>query len=488
MKHIHTALLLSFLFLGCNATKSLPEAQPIAVVDTSFIDELFKDYSGNRPSASVIVIKDGEIEIAKSYGFANIEKNELATPSTNYRIASVTKQFTCMAIMLLVEQGKLSYTTTLTEIFPEFPAYGSAISIQDVMTHRSGLVSYNRFLKDGQTEQMLDKDVLAGLLGTDSTYFPPGSKYRYCNTGYAVLAMVVEKISGQSFAEFMKQQIFEPLEMTNSTILEIDKKIENRAYGYIVKDTSVTAKDQSLTSAIQGDGGVYTSVMDYYKWDQALYTNKLLPQNVLDAALYNYDEAGKSDENGYGYGWSISYYKGIKILKHGGSSKGFGSHVIRIPSENLSVAIFTNRNKRGQELANKSKALISHFTEGKFQMPFEIVLEQEIDKNGIASGIELYNKIKADTANYSVTKEGLFYFGISYINANRNSDAIQLFSALATDYPEYFGGYYGSAIIYKQEKNTEKALEHLEKTIKYSNANQSWAADHAREMIKELTE
>lgn len=486
MKNIQLILAFSILCLGCNSTKNI--SKPKSNFDIEFVDYLFKDYSGSKPSASIIVIKEGKIELAKSYGFAVLENKTPATPKTNYRIASVTKQFTAMAIMILVSQDKLSYETKLTDIFPEFPKYGKDITIRQLITHRSGLVKYNRFIKEGQTEQMLDKDVLNGLFTTDSTYFHPNTKYAYSNTGYAVLAQIIEKISGISFAEFMQREIFRPLEMTNSTIFEADKKIKKRAYGYIVKDTLAILKDQSLLSAIQGDGGIYSSVLDYYEWDKALYSDKLISQNELDNAFYNYNENGKSNEDGYGYGWIVSYYKGIKILQHGGSSSGFGSHVIRIPSENISVAIFTNRNKRGQELANRTKALISHFTNGKFQMPFELILEKEIDQKGIDNGIDLYDQIKTDTLNYSVSKEALFNFGISYINKNRNSDALKLFSSLENDYPDYFGGYYGSAVIYQQEKNTEKAIEYYNKTIEYSTEKQKWASDHSVKMIKELSE
>lgn len=488
MKYIYLILVFSILFLGCNSSKNVIKNKTESNFDIEFIDYLFKEYIGNKPSASVIVIKNGKIQLAKSYGYADIESKIPATPKTNYRIASVTKQFTAMAIMILVNQEKLSYDTKLTEIYPEFPKYGKDITIRQLLTHRSGLVKYSRFIEEDRTKQMLDKDVLEGLLKTDSTYFEPNTRYAYSNTGYAILAQIIEKVSGMSFADFMKNQIFQPLEMTNSTILEIDKDIKNRAFGYILKDTSITAKDQSITSAIQGDGGVYSSILDYHKWDKALYTDKLIPKPELDNAFYNYDENGKSNDNGYGYGWIVSYYKGIKILQHGGSSTGFGSHVIRIPSENISVAIFTNRNKGGQELQNRAKALISHYTNGKFQMPFEITLEKEIDQNGITSGIDLYHTIKTDTLNYSITKGSLFKFGIKYINANKNDEALQLFSVLGSDYPEYFGGYYGSAIIYKQEKETKKAIEYFEKTIKHCKEKEKWASEHSQKMINELLE
>lgn len=487
MNYINLILVLSGLFLGCSAPKELNTNKTNSNFDIEFVDYLFNKYNGNKPSASIIIIKNGEVEFAKSYGYADLENEILATPKTNYRIASVTKQFTAMAVMILVNQGKLSYDTKLTELFPEFPEYGKNITIEQLLTHRSGLVKYNRFIAENSTEQLLDKDVLNGLYKTDSTYFVPNTKYAYSNTGYAVLAQVIEKVSGMSFAKFMQKEIFRPLKMTNSTLLQMDKNIKHRAFGYLIKDTTIIAKDQSLTSAIQGDGGIYSSILDYYKWDKALYTDNLIPQSELDNAFYDYDENGKSNKSGYGYGWVVNYYKGIKILQHGGSSTGFGSYVIRIPSENISVAIFTNRNKSGQELPNRAKALISHFTNGKFQMPFEIVLEKEIDQKGIDKGIELYNQIKMDSVNYSITKEALFNFGISYINANKNSVALKLLSSLEQDYPQYFGGYYGNAIIYHQEKETTKAIEYCYKTIKYCTEHQKWASEHALKIIKTLS-
>lgn len=486
MRDIQFLAIFFILFLGCNSSRNMHETQAQSEYDLEFIDDLFKDFDGEKPGASVIVIKNGEIEFAKSYGYADLENNILATPKTNYRIASVTKQFTAMGVMILINQGKLTYQTKLTDIFPEFPRYGKDITVRQLLTHRSGLVKYNRFIEEDRTQQMLDIDVLNGLLTTDSTYFQPNTKYAYSNTGYAVLAQIIEKVSGMSFPDFMKKEIFRPLKMRHSTILEIGKEIKHRAYGHIVKGNAITPKDQSLTSAIQGDGGVYASVMDYYQWDKALYSDKLIPQHELDDAFYNYDENGKSQERGYGYGWGVNYHKGIKILQHGGSSTGFGSYVIRIPSANLSVAIFTNRNKRGQGLSNRAKALVSLFSNRKFQMPFEIVLEMEIDQNGIESGINKYNQIKADTSNYAVTKGGLFSFGISYINKDRNSDALELFLALISDYPDYFGGYYGSAIVYQQAENTEKAIESFEKTIERCSENEEWASEHAQKMIEQL--
>lgn len=479
---------MSLLLLSCRSSKETASRANTPNYDVAFVDELFKDYSGENPGASIIIVRDGAIELAKSYGYADLDRKILATPASNYRIASVSKQFTAFAIMLLVHRGKLTYQTKLKTIFPAFPAYGAHITIQHLLTHRAGLVKYTRFLTAGQKEQMLDRDVLNGLLETDSTYFQPGTQYAYSNTGYAILAQVVEKISGVSFSDFIQKEVFAPLDMTTSTIFESGKTIKHRAYGYLVRQEGVTAKDQSLTSAIQGDGCIYTSVVDYFKWDQALYTNELLPQSVLDEAFYGYDENGKTEADGYGYGWEVSYYKGTKILQHGGSTTGFGSHVIRVPSEKIMVAIFTNRNKRGKELAHRAKALLSHFSHGKFQMPFEIILEKEIDEHGIAHGIKQLDRMKRDTQNYSVSAHSLFMFAIDYLNNHQNTVALQLFEQLIQDDPSYFGGYYGKAAAHKALGDKALAIKYFSTSIAYCSAKEQWAIDYCKKMIAELEE
>lgn len=473
------------LLISCASSKHKLANNP-SNFDLEFIDYLFKDYSKDQPGVSFMVIKDGEIHLTKSYGYADLENKILATPNTNYRIASVTKQFTAFAIMLLEHQGKLSYDNTLQEIFPTFPDYGKEITIRHLLTHRSGLVRYNRFLKKGQTEQMLDRDVLHGLLQIDSTYFPPGTKYAYSNTGYAVLAQVIEKVSGISFANFIQREIFKPLKMTNSTVFEAEKEIKNRAYGYIVKKDETIPKDQSLTSAIQGDGCIYMSVMDYFNWDQMLYTNQLLPQSALKKAFLGYNENGKTDEDGYGFGWKVSYQNGVKVLEHGGSTTGFGSHVIRIPGENIAVVIFTNRNKRGKELSNRAKALISYFSKEKFEMPVEISIEKRIYEQGIEEGIKLLNELKKDSKQHSISENLLFTFAIDYLNKGQNQVAFRLFEQIIEDYPKYFGGYYGKAIACKELGKKEEAIQFFQATIKYSSKDEKWAADHAQRMIEEL--
>ena len=457
-------LICLFLIISCQPTATITTKNIVSEHEKA-IDQLFTKCRDNQPGASVLVIKNGDIAFAKSYGFSDLERKVVATNSTNYRIASVTKQFTAAAILILVEEGKLSYETTLTDIFSDFPTYGKNITIQHLLTHRSGLIHYNNFIEEGQTEQLLDEDVLRGLMQTDSTYFPSGTEYKYSNSGYAVLAEIIAETSKMSFQKFMQKRIFQPLEMSNSIVFDINNEIKNRAYGYIVKDTLITFKDQSITSAIKGDGGVYTSILDYHKWDKSLMNNQLLKEKSLEDAFSAWNENGKTTKNGYGFGWQINTENDIKYLEHGGSTSGFGTHVIRVPEMELTAVIFTNRNKTGNDLRMKCKALLSFFSDGKILMPIEVLVKEEISKNGIDSALDLYDELKLEPNKYTNSKNALYFLAFSYFRSKKLTLAKALFEKTATEFPEFHGGFYGLAVTHQALENNDKTIEFFEKAL-----------------------
>ncbi|MCB0282438.1 MAG: serine hydrolase [Calditrichaeota bacterium] len=309
------------------------------------IDDLLKNYQGQVPGASLIIIKEGKILLKKGYGLANLEHKSPVESNSTFRLASVTKQFTAMCIMILEEQGKLSYDTKLTDIFPDFPEYGNQITIENILRHTSGLIDYESLLPDTMQGQVLDKDVLQLMKEQDSTYFEPGLKYQYSNTGYAVLAMIIEKLSGISFADFLKQNIFGPLAMDNSVaFVKGVSEVPHRSYGYAVSDSGFVFRDQSSTSAVLGDGGIYTNVEDMFKWDQALYTDKLVSFSSLERA-WTPGNPPETPDNTYGYGWRIDTYKGHKRIHHNGSTCGFRNCIQRFPDDKLTLVLLTNRDE-----------------------------------------------------------------------------------------------------------------------------------------------
>ena len=312
------------------------------------IDSLFAAFNHpDAPGTSVMVIRNGKMLLAKGYGMANIEARQLATPSTNYRLASVTKQFTATAVMILADRKKLRYDNVLTDFFPDFPAYGKKITVKHLLQHTSGLMDYENVMPETTTVQLLDKDVLALMKRQERTYFEPGTKYLYSNSGYALLALIVEKQSGISFAKFLEKNIFKPLKMTATVAFENGiSKVKNRAYGYSPIDSLhpdiFKQTDQSMTSAVLGDGGIYSSVMDLAKWDKALYNTPLVRKRTQRMAFTpNILPDGTNTE--YGFGWRISDYKGKLCYHHSGSSIGFRNEIQRFPQQKTTVIILTNR-------------------------------------------------------------------------------------------------------------------------------------------------
>jgi len=309
------------------------------------VDALFAPYSrAGAPGASVMVIRDGKVLYQHAYGLADVEGKAAAATSTNYRLASVTKQFTAMAIMILAERKRLAYDDPLTKFFPGYPPYGRQITIRQLLNHTSGLKAYEDLIPPGRTAQLHDADVLELLRHESGAYFPPGSEWRYSNTGYAHLALIVEKASGMGFAAFLKKNIFDPLDMAGTVAFEDGvSAVAHRAYGYTERGGGFERTDQSLTSAVLGDGGIYSSVEDLYHWDQALYSSKLVRPDTLRQAFTPAVLTG-GRKTAYGFGWEIGEYRGLATVRHSGSTVGFRTHIARFPDRRFTVIVLINRN------------------------------------------------------------------------------------------------------------------------------------------------
>jgi CubicO group peptidase (beta-lactamase class C family) len=303
------------------------------------IDVLMRRYEGAVPGASLLVVRNGKAVVRRSWGLADIEAGTKAAPSTNYRLASVTKQFTAAAILLLAEDGKLELDDSVRRWLPTLPAATSSITIQQLLTHTSGIVDYEDVIPKGTTAQLHDADVLRLLESQDSTYFRPGSDYQYSNSGYALLALIVERASRKSFAQFLSDRIFLPLGLRNTVAHEEGvSTVVNRAYGHTMRNGSWTRRDQSVTSAVLGDGGIYSSIDDLAKWDAALYDSRLLNEESRRLAFTPHVATDQADVR-YGFGWRVTG----ETVWHSGETSGFRNVIVRNPAQRLTVVILTNR-------------------------------------------------------------------------------------------------------------------------------------------------
>ncbi|MGH8061960.1 MAG: serine hydrolase domain-containing protein [Pseudoxanthomonas sp.] len=308
----------------------------------SEVDALMSRYDGAVPGASLLVIQDGSLVMQRGYGLSDVEHGIEAGPTTNYRLASVTKQFTASAILLLAEDGKLALDDRLRHWLPSLPTADDAITLRHLLTHTSGLIDYEDVMPDDTTEQLRDADVLRLLESQDRTYFKPGSGYRYSNSGYALLALIVERASGKSFQDFLHERIFLPLGMHDTlAYVHGGPEVPHRAYGYSEIEGRWTRTDQSTTSAVLGDGGIYSSIADLAKWDAALYDDRLLSDASRAAAFSAHVQVvGEPYQADYGYGWRITG----DSLWHSGETIGFRNVIVRYPRQHLTVVLLSNRN------------------------------------------------------------------------------------------------------------------------------------------------
>jgi CubicO group peptidase (beta-lactamase class C family) len=312
--------------------------------DLSAIDALFAPYTGSTlPGASVIVVQNGQVIVRRAYGMADLQRHTRATPETDYRLASVSKQFTAMAVMLLARDGRVRYDQPVREILPELPAATRAVTLRHLLNHTSGLWDYEDLIPETRTAQLNDRDVLALLTPKDSLYFPAGSAYRYSNSGYVLLGLIVERASGIAFPEFLRARIFTPLGMT-ATVAHVEgvDTVPHRAYGYSPDTTGFTATDQSVTSATLGDGGIYTNVDDMIRWDRALYGNALVDAATLELATTPPLLPGGAPTE-YGFGWFVDTYRGERRWRHTGETSGFRNAIQRYPARRFTVIVLTNR-------------------------------------------------------------------------------------------------------------------------------------------------
>ena len=312
------------------------------------IERLMQPYDGDVPGASLLVLKDGEAVVRRGFGRSDLARGTEAGPATNYRLASVTKPFTAAAILLLAQDGKLSIDDPLRRWLPSLPAAADAITLRQLLDHTAGLPDYEELMPKPYEGQILDAGVLAlleqRLAQPDPFYFPPGSTYRYSNSGYALLALVVERASGMRFADYLRTRIFEPLGM-HDTHARVDggPEIPHRAWGYSAVDGGWERTDQNAYSAVLGDGGIYSNVDDLARWNAALDDDRLFSAETRALAFGKQVQVAVEPEaTYYGFGWRVT--EDGDRQWHNGESVGFRNAFVRWPKQRLTVVVLSNRN------------------------------------------------------------------------------------------------------------------------------------------------
>jgi N-acyl-D-aspartate/D-glutamate deacylase/CubicO group peptidase (beta-lactamase class C family) len=334
-------LVIGLFFIGCGGgAPSSRGPDPAAQVDA-----LFEPWTvGDSPGAAVMVIEDGEILFEGGFGLADIEFQTPITPQSAFRLASVSKQFTAMAVMILAERGQLAYDDKLVRYLPELERFGDDITLRHLLTHTGGLPDYYDALTEEAGDSMpTTEDAMKFLAGWGEPLFEAGDRYEYSNPGYEMLALVAERVSGQVFGEYLRDNVFEPLGMKDTVVRDdSEPEIRNRAYGYSKNEDSFILNDDDALNHIIGSGGIYSTVEDLYLWDQALYTEQLVRRATLDEA-WSPVRLNDGEDYPYGFGWGLEPYGALgRRVSHGGGWVGFSTFIVRYPERQFSVIVLSN--------------------------------------------------------------------------------------------------------------------------------------------------
>jgi CubicO group peptidase (beta-lactamase class C family) len=438
-------------------------------------------------TGNILVYKNGEVIYKNANGFRNINTKDSLTLDSQFRLASVSKQFTGMSIMILKEMGKLDYDQTVKSILPEFPY--PTITVRHLLHHISGLTDYERFLSENWKPEDTTKTYILGnneiikefYLVNPALDFEPGEKWEYSNTGYLFLASIVEKISGKHFRDFLKDNIFEPLQMNNTMLYSYqiapDSKMPNRVFGYEVALNQVdfVDNDYNLVNDVRGDGGIYSTLDDLFKWNQALVNYTILPKSYLDEA-WTPGVLNNGESNRYGFGWGIqSKSNEPTVVNHSGGWVGFATFLHNEVDANNGLILLTNNS--AENYGAILEGLFNIMDDKPYKIPksnIENLMAKSFYEKDISKGIDIYHEFKLDTVNYSSSETGLNTLGYKLLEADKTDDALAVFKLNMEEYPGSANTYdsYGDVLLIKGDSigaliNFKRCFE-MDSTLTYA--------------------
>jgi CubicO group peptidase (beta-lactamase class C family) len=430
-------------------------------------------------NGAVLVAREGKIIYRSAFGKANVEAGTDFTPETRSDIGSVTKQFTAMAIMILAERNKVKYEDPVSKYIPEFSRspHLSKITLRHLLTHTSGIPDYGDLGIDdsGLSQQAL----AAAVLTKEDLFSKPGEKYRYSNPGYALLAIVVERVSGEQFSNFLQREIFKPVGMGATFVYDgPGKKNLRTAVGY----GQFGQVDDAEATAIPGDGGIYSTVNDLFKWDRALYTDKLVRKSTLAQAF----TPGRVEEGSstYGFGWNLAEDGTGKYVWHTGSHAGFRAFIERRLTPRITVIMLTNRgNSKRMEI---NTAIQNILAAKPYVLPKQSGAERlyrVIHDSGINAAMKTYDDLKREkSADYDLAESELNTLGYQLLYGDKRwSDAIVIFKLNTIEHPTSSNAFDSLGEAYSKNGERGRAVQSYQMAVKLDPTN-----GHAVSMLRDL--
>ena len=324
------------LFVILCAWPSLAQQRIESKIDRLVRAEMRKE---KIPGVSLAIIRNGRVDILKSYGLANVEHKVPVKPETVFQSGSIGKQFTAAAVMILVEEGKLSLDDKIIKFFPDVPATWSNITVRHLLTQTSGMGDYP---PEVDLRREYTEDEYFEYFKKAPLSFAPGEKWDYSNSGYATLGFLIHKVTGKFYGEFLREKIFKPLGMTSARVISEADIVPNRAAGYrLVQGALKNQEWVSPSTNSTADGSLYLTILDLAKWDAALYTDRPLKQSSL-AQIWTPVKLNDGERKGYGFGWHTETLHNRRVVFHGGAWQGFKSFILRFPDDKLTIMFFAN--------------------------------------------------------------------------------------------------------------------------------------------------
>ncbi len=425
-------------------------------------------------NGTVLIAENQNVIYKKTLGYADFEKGEKLTPDHQFYLASVSKQFTTMAVMMLKEKGQLSYDDKLSKYFDEFPDYADDVTILNLMTHTSGIPNHYRLVE--QKPGLSNQDAFNKLITVQELDFEPGTQYRYSNGGFILLAMIVEKVSGQSLHDFLEQNVFGPLDMNNTFVYDKTYKINKKAIGY-----DIFGNNDDYIFYTTGAGGIYSTVEDLFKWDQALYTDKLVSHESLEEAFSPFRLTDNSFSD-YGFGWAVNYDD--NIVSHGGGLAGFRTYIER-QMDNKNTIIFLTNNGDAVQFGALKNALSNILNDQPFELPkipVQLTMNEYYTKYGVDSATAWYREqIENKNKRFNFAEVQLNEYGY-YLLAKKDIDgAIKVFTLNTETFPKEYNTYDSLGEAFFTKGNTELALKSYRKSLELNPDNKN-----AKEMINKI--
>jgi CubicO group peptidase (beta-lactamase class C family) len=476
---------ISLLFFNILAIISLSEnclaSEKIATSDSAEkrreIDQFMSAlYVSGQFTGAVLVAEHGHVIYKKAFGMADREYNKPFTLQTQEYIGSVSKQFTAMGIMILKERGKLNYDQPVREIFPELPECMLPVTIRHLLYHTSGLATFDDF------PDMTEEDVFKILMEQKTLHFRPGEKFEYCNAGYSLLGMIIEKISGQSLNEFLSENIFRPLGMNHTSVNEIINRNSVRAVGYDMFGTQ-----NNYDTFMGGNASVISTVEDLYIWDQALYRPSIVRGKTLEEAFcgssirLNDEVFGKKS---YGFGWWITEKNGSKSLFHDGAFGGYRAYIERFLTEQNTIIQISNlRHPFTLDIRNAIVNILNNQPYVLPKKPINIWTFNQIRLRGADSAVQQYKRFKktADSSLYSFNESELNSLGYYLLRQNRTSDAIKIFILNCEEYPHSANAFDSLGEAYMISGDKPSAIKNYKLSLKLDPGNYN-----AQNVLKKL--